>query len=91
MANVEFFERAAGVFFLWLIALTISLHSFFSLIPLFMQMSLSSTGLFLVFFLTWGLVYTLLFALAALYFRVADYLRGTDVPLPPHRSKKNRK
>ena len=90
MMNVEFFERFWGAFLLWLIALIASLYSFLLSMPLYIEISLGSTGLFLVFFLTWGLIYSLLYTLLALYFRVSDHIFGTDVPQPSHSVRKKK-
>jgi hypothetical protein len=91
MASIEFFERFAGAFLLWFAALMIALYSFVTNIPFYMAMSLNSTGLFLVFFLTWGLVFTFFYALVALYFTAADMFKGTKVPAPSHRTRKGKK
>lgn len=76
MLNIEYFEKASGALVLWLISLVIAVLIFTNSVQVYTDLSLNSMELFLTFFLIWGLIYTAVYAIVAIFygFIIPNYL-----------------
>ena len=69
-------EKASGALVLWLISLVIAVLIFTNSVQVYTDLSLNSIELFLTFFLIWGLIYTAVYAVVAIFygFIIPNYL-----------------
>jgi hypothetical protein len=91
MTGISYFEKASGAFLLWVVSLIISCVVFFSYIGSYLLLSSYSIGLFLLFFITWGVVYVLIYGIVAVYFFIVlPIMSGSrNVPSPPSQTLPN--